>query len=192
MKQVDQGPMVSHLSEDFELSEFGEAYAAACDILASSVKIPPSYSRAVTGPNRDLWIPATQLEFKLLDKHKVCIPDWLPPGRRAYDFRWVFAVKELEDGSLDKVRARIAMRGFTQVEGVDFTETFSPVVKFNTISAQLTVCAARDEEFYKVDVTSAYLYGKLEEPVYMKLPEGMDVKGQGDCLRLLKGIPGLK
>ena len=50
----------------------------------------------------------------------------------------------------------------------------------------------QNDEFYKVDVTSAYLYGKLEDTIYMKLPEGMDVKGQGDCLRLLKGIPGLK
>ena len=45
--------------------------------------------------------------------------------------------------------------------------------------AQLTVCAARDDEFYKLDVTSAYLYGELEEAVYMKTPEGMDIEGQG-------------
>ena len=185
-RQVDRGPVIYALLDGGDFNEeLGEAYAVACDILASSIKPPKSYPHAITGINQDLWILATQLEFKLLDKHKVWTPDWLPQGRRALDFRWVFAVKELEDGSLDKVRARITMKGFKQVEGVDFKETFSPVVKFGTIKAQLTVCAARDDEFYKVDVSAAYLYGTLDEPVYMKPPEGMDMQDQGDCLRLL-------
>ncbi|MCX6130567.1 MAG: reverse transcriptase domain-containing protein, partial [Proteobacteria bacterium] len=147
------GPVVYMSYDEHEDDDdLSQAYASTVDVLASSIKIPASYFSAISEPNRDLWIPATDLEFKALARHQVYTPDWLPPGRRALDFRWVFTVKELEDGSLERVKARIAMRGFTQVEGIDFTETFSPVVKFSTIKAQLTVCAARNDEFYKVDV----------------------------------------
>ena len=75
---------------------------------------------------------------------------------------------------------------------MDFTETFSPVVKIESLRCLFTIAAINDHELYHVDVTSAFLYGKLEETMFMKIPEGVDADGQGDCVLLHKALPGCK
>ena len=87
--------------------------------------------------------------------------------------RWVFDVKS--DG---RKKARLIAQGFSQVEGLDFNELFSPVVCFESV--RLIFALATLEGYYMtgVDVRTAYLYGKLDEEIYMQQPEGFRVRGQ--------------
>ena len=85
------------------------------------------------------------------------------------------------------------MKGFTQVEGIDFQETFSPVARYEAIRFLLTHAALEDWEIEALDIKTAFLYGELDEEIYMEQPEGFVKKGQeGHVCRLLKAIYGLK
>ena len=86
------------------------------------------------------------------------------------------------NGEVRKYKARIIARGFTQEEGVDYANTFSPTVRFESIKLMLAEAAAKDMQTAQMDVTTASLYADLDEEVYMEIPEGMfgdaDMSGQ--------------
>ena len=85
-------------------------------------------------------------------------------------------------------------RGFTQEEGIDYTETFSPLVRFENIRLMLAETAAHDLHTAQMDVTTAFLYAELEEEVYLEISQGMFLGGDmpGKVLRLWKALYGLK
>ena len=87
--------------------------------------------------------------------------------------KWVFKRKTCIDGKVEKYKARIVARGFMQEEGVDYTETYSPTVRFESIRMMLAAASANAWHMEQMDVTTAFLYADLEEEVYMELSEGM-------------------
>jgi Reverse transcriptase (RNA-dependent DNA polymerase) len=97
----------------------------------------------------------------------------LPKGRKTIGCRWVFDVK-----SDSRKKARLVAQGFSQVEGIDFNELFSPVVRFESVRLILALSALEDYYCVGVDVRNAYLYGKLDEKIYMRQREGFKVRGQ--------------
>ena len=102
--------------------------------------------------------------------------------------RWVFDVKT--DG---RKRARLVAKGFSQVEGLDYDQVFSPVVRFETVRLILAMAALENWEITGLDVRNAFLYGELDEEIYMEQPEGFHVPGQEcEVLRLLRALYGLK
>lgn len=88
--------------------------------------------------------------------------------------RWIFTVKLNADGSLNKLKARLVAKGFKQEEGVDFIETYSPVVRTSTIRIVLAVATSLDWSITQLDVKNAFLHGDLHEPVYMVQPPGFE------------------
>ncbi len=114
-----------------------------------------------------------------------------PEGRKVIDNRWVYKVKLNSDGSVDKFKARLVARGFTQEAGVDFNETYSPVARFDTIRAVLSVAASERLRLAQFDIKTAFLYGDLEEVVYMKQPAGYEDGTQTVC-KLNRSLYGLK
>lgn len=87
---------------------------------------------------------------------------------------WIFKVKDpVNENEPPGYKARLVAKGCTQREGIDFTEYFSPVVKFKTIRMMLSVVAYYDLELEKLDVTNAFLHGSLDEKIYMRQPEGL-------------------
>src|SRR5579875_989961 len=117
----------------------------------------------------------------------------LPKDRKSVGCKWVFKTKKDALGNVMRYKARLVARGFSQVEGVDFHETFAPVAKFTTIRCILAIGAAMDLEIHQMDVKTAFLNGELEEDIYMDQPQGFVEEGtQHLVCKLKKSLYGLK
>ena len=114
------------------------------------------------------------METKDILKTTQIITD-LPLGKKAVGSKWVFRLKKNHDGSIERFKARVVAKGYTQKAGIDFTETFAPVVRFNTLRVLLAITALKDPELDQVDFKSAYLNGEIAEEVYMELPGWVQV-----------------
>jgi transposase InsO family protein len=133
---------------------------------------PITYREAMSRVDTPWWMEACGEEYQSLMDNNVWTVVDLPPGKKAIGSKWVFKLKKLPDGSIDRFKARVVARGFTQKAGIDFTETFAPVVRFNTLRVLLAITAMEDLELDQVDFKSAYLNGEIEEEVYIELPDG--------------------
>ena len=112
----------------------------------------------------------------------------MPSGQKAISNRWVFDTKS--DGHK---KARLVAKGFSQIEGVDYDEIFSPVVRYETFCITCALAALEGWHMDALDIRSAFLYGDLDEEIYMKQPEGFAVKGKEHKILCLKrALYGLK
>ncbi|KAG2867938.1 hypothetical protein PC115_g25424 [Phytophthora cactorum] len=116
----------------------------------------------------------------------------LPNGQRAIGTKWVFKIKRKADGSIEKYKARLVAKGFKQKYGIDYTDTFSPVVKYVTLRMIIAIAKYFGWPLVQLDVVTAFLYGIMKELVFCAVPEGVDLDGDFDCLELVKAIYGLK
>jgi hypothetical protein len=116
-----------------------------------------------------------------------------PAGSNVVTGKWIFKHKFHADGSLDRYKARWVLRDFTQRPGVDYDETFSPVVKPATVQIVLTLAHSRDWSIHQLDVKNAFLHGTLTETVYFSQPVGFtDASLPDHVCRLNKSMYGLK
>ena len=96
-------------------------------------------------------------------------------------------------GAISKHKGRIVARGFSQVLGQDYKETYASTARFTTFRALMSLAAREDWEVHQFDVNGAYLKGDLDEEIYMEIPEGVDMEGRvGMVWKLEKPIYGLK
>eukprot|EP00253_Pinus_taeda_P034587 PITA_34587 len=116
----------------------------------------------------------------------------LPKGCKLVRCKWVYRTKYGPDGKVDKHKARLVAKGFSQVEGIDYTETFSPVAKMNSVRLVLSLAASFKWEVHQMDVKSAFLHGDLHEGIYMEQPIGFIQTDYSLVCRLKKSLYGLK
>ena len=102
----------------------------------------------------------------------------LPSGRNHVSRKWLFKKKINAVGQVKKFKARLVVKGYSQVKGVDFSESFSPVAKLTSIRVLMSMAASFDLEIEQMDVKTMFLHGDLEEEIYMKQPERFVVKGK--------------
>lgn len=152
---------------------------------------PAAYEDAVNSKDIKRWISAMDEEFESLVKNQTWKLVDAPAKQNVIDNRWVFKVKTSPSGVIERFKARLVIRGFTQRYGVDYEETFSPVVKFMSLRAILSIAAAENMELKQFDIKTAFLNGDLDEVIFMKQPIGYD-NGSGKVCKLLKSLYGLK
>ena len=102
----------------------------------------------------------TNQEWELVDP---------PKGRKLIGHKWILKIKRNVDGTIEIYKARLVAMGYTQHEGIDYEETFSPVVKFTSIRLILAIIASMDLQLHQMDVKTAFLNGELDEEIHMEL-----------------------
>jgi hypothetical protein len=139
------------------------------------------------------WRAAMQEELAMIDKNQTWKLVTRPEHKKVIGVKWVFRTKLNADGSINKHKARLVVKGYAQIFGLDFFDTFAPVARQDTIRMLLAISAQKGWKIYHLDVKSAFLNGFLEEEIYIEQPEGFVVKGHEDKVYLLKkALYGLK
>ena len=138
---------------------------------------PTSIEEALKHPK---WKEAVNEEIKALKKNGTWVLTELPLGKHPVSCKWVFNIKYKADGSVERYKARLVARGFTQTYGLDYQETFAPVAKLNTVRVLLSLAVNLDLNLHQLDIKNAFLNGDLEEEVYMEIPPGLKRPSDGN------------
>ena len=152
---------------------------------------PSSFEEAMKSAQKDKWKAAMDEEMSSLRENKTWIVEENKSHKKPITCRWVFKIKRNPNGSIERYKARLVARGYTQKFGLDYSETFSPVVRFDSIRVILSLAAANKMKIRQFDVKTAFLYGELNEELIMEQPLGYE-DGTNRVCKLLKGIYGLK
>ena len=161
--------------------------AFAASVISSAV--PATYDQAVVSSDKSLWLAAIKVELDAHAENSTWSLVHLPAGRRAIGCRWVFTIKDSTNPPTYK--ARLVAQGFRQVYGLDYFETFSPVVRYESIRIVLALSAHFGLLIHQMDVSTAFLNGTLDEEIYMRIPDGIDAP-HGLVCKLNKSLYGLK
>jgi hypothetical protein len=152
---------------------------------------PNSFDEAVQGKESRRWKLAIEDQLRSLEANHTWEVVDKPKDANLISTKWVFKIKMLPNGQINKYKARLYTRGFSQEYGVDYFETFAPVIRMESLRILLALATAQDWEIHQMDVVSAYLLGDLEEEAYIETPTGLEIP-PGKALKLIKGMPGLK
>lgn len=163
-------------------------YALSLDSIPAE---PKSYKEAISGKDAIQWKEAMQEEIISLMKNDVWDLVPLPKDRKPITCRWVYKIKTNPDNTIERYKARLVVRGFTQKHGIDFTETFAPVAKYPSLRLLFAKAASEKLDVLQLDIKTAFLYGDLEEETYMTQPEGFSQDGNLVC-KLKRTLYGLK
>lgn len=156
----------------------------------SSITDPSSFEEAVQEAK---WREAMDREIESIEKNETWELCSLPHGVNTIGVKWIFKTKLNETGEVDKCKARLVAKGYAQKYGIDYTEVFAPVARWDTIRAILAVAAQKGMKVYQLDVKSAFLYGEITETVYVDQPKGYEKKGhESKVYKLKKALYGLK
>jgi histone deacetylase 1/2 len=153
---------------------------------------PSSLSEAL-GDAR--WKKAMEEETAALHQNQTwhLVPANPKSRRNVIDCKWVYRIKRNSDGTIDRYKAHLVAKGFKQRYGIDYEDTFSPVVKAATIRVVLAISVSHGWSLRQLDVKNAFLHGVLDEEVYMKQPPGFtDPNFPTHVCKLDKALYGLK
>ena len=113
------------------------------------------------------WKNAVKVELEALNKNNTWTLTSLPTHKKAIGCKWIFKLKLHANVTIERYKARLVAKGFTQTEGIDYMDTFSPMVKMTTIRVLLSIAAFQNWPLYQLDVNTAFLHCDLNEEVYM-------------------------
>ena len=176
MADEDMTPELLELSKlDFLPSCFYTGFNGPTDpgyahIAHANSSDPLTLLQATKRPDWHKWEAAIQDELKSLEAFSTFEVVTLPPGKKPVGCKYVFKIKYNPDGTIEKYKVRLVAQGFLQQEGIDYNEIFAPVVDSTSISLLLAIANHENWEMEQMDVVTAFLHGRLEEEVYMRIP----------------------
>ena len=139
------------------------------------------------------WQKAMQEEICMIEKNCTWELVDRPPSKNVIGVKWIFITKLNADSTINKYKASLVVKGYAQIYGVDYSETFAPVARMDSIRFLLAVAAHRNWKVFQLDVKSAFLNGILQEEIYVEQPAGFVNQGKEDKVYLLKkALYGLK
>ncbi|KAK4387768.1 Retrovirus-related Pol polyprotein from transposon RE2 [Sesamum angolense] len=151
---------------------------------------PDNFETAV---KHKVWVQAMEEEIKMIKKNNTWELADRPKDKEVIGVKWIYKTKLNADGSIQKHKARLVAKGYSQLPGIDYTETFAPVARLDTIRALIAIAANKKWKIYQMDVKSAFLNGYIDEEIYVEQPPGFIAKGSEEkVLRLKKALYGLK
>ena len=177
-----------NLTHNVDVHRFSETLVAYVAAVLSNLE-PRSFKQAM---QEEKWRNAVGSEYGALEENNTWTIEDLPPNKKAIGSQWIFKVKFKSDGTIERYKARLVAMGNKQIEGEDYGETFSPVVKMGTVRLFLDIDVKKGWIIHQMDVHNAFLHGDLEEEVYMKLPPGFEFVDKNKVCRLRKSLYGLK
>ncbi|KAK8606395.1 hypothetical protein V6N13_030678 [Hibiscus sabdariffa] len=179
--------------ERHEPERYGFLVTTHGDVILVDQDEPKTYQEAVASPDSEKWLEAMRSEMDSMSENQVWTLVEPPEGIKPIGCKWVFKKKTDMDGNVQTYKGRLVAKGFRQIHGVDYDETFSPVAMIKSIRILLAVAAFHDYEIWQMDVKTAFLNGKLEEDVYMTQPEGFVAPEDArKVCKLQRSIYGLK
>ncbi len=192
VKEATTGKIAVAPPENSPMVQIHSVYNAS---LASDTSLPRTYKEAMAGKDSEKWAAAVKKEIDNFNKQKVWMQvarDTMGRNQKALHTRWIFCIKTDTDGN-QVYKARLVVKGYEQVPGVDFTETFSPVAGDTTICTVLATAMHLGWVCEAIDVEAAFLNANLKEDVIIEVPEGFGTGGRGVgmvCM-LLKAVYGI-
>jgi transposase InsO family protein len=169
---------------------------ALATLVNNDTRDPKNWAEAMKSNDRLKWMAGMEKEMNSIKNRevwKLVPPTAVPRGRNIIGCRPVCHVKRDAKGQEREHKVRLVAQGFTQVAGMDYTDTFAPVARMESMRSILHIGAQRNWLLRQFDVKTAFLYGELEEEIYMRQPKGYEEKGKEDHIALLqKGLYGLK
>ncbi|KAK8713625.1 hypothetical protein V6N13_148837 [Hibiscus sabdariffa] len=190
---LETQPLRRSTRERHEPERYGFLVTTHGDVILVDQDEPKTYQEAVASPDSEKWLEAMRSEMDSMSENQVWTLVEPPEGIKPIGCKWVFKKKTDMDGNVQIYKGRLVAKGFRQIHGVDYDETFSPVAMFKSIRFLLAVAAFHDYEIWKMDVKATFLNGKLEEDVYMTQPEGfMTPENARKVCKLQRSIYGLK
>ena len=177
-------------------SQLGNLEVAEGNVAMAFVALdqePTTIEEALNGKNAKEWEAAIQEELKSLKDNKTWEICNKPEGRSVIGCKWVFKLKSPQvPGGPPRFKARLVAKGYSQKHGIDYHETFAPVIKYQSLRLILSIATERDMAVHQMDVKTAFLNGELEEEIYMEIPQGLEGASDGQVLRLRRSLYGLK
>jgi hypothetical protein len=176
---------ISHFHSLHHLSSSHKAFSVSL----SHTTEPKTYDEACKSQD---WIDAMNTELDALAKNQTWSLVDLPPHVKPIGSKWVYKIKHKADGSIERYKARLVAKGYNQVEGIDYFDTFSPVVKLTTVRVLIALASIHNWFLHQLDVNNAFLHGELQEDVYMQVSEGVTCHKRNQVCKLKKSLYGLK
>jgi hypothetical protein len=179
-----------NLDEIYDETTEVELMDSDVEALLAEADEPSCYGEAA---GHQEWMEAMDKEMQSIEKNRTWELVKLPVGKKPIGLKWVFKLKKNSEGEVVKYKARLVAKGYVQKQGIDFEEVFAPVARLDTVRLLLAFAANNGWKIHHLDVKSAFLYGELEEEVYVSQPEGYAVKGKEQyVLKLSKALYGLR
>lgn len=154
---------------------------------------PLTVQEAIDGPNRNLWLEAMRKEYDSLIENDTWELTNLPENKKAIQCKWVFKTKYDSEGTPERYKARLVIKGCAQKKGIDYEETYSPVVRYSSIRFLMALAVKYNMDIDQMDAVTAFLQGDLSDEIYMIQPEEfVDSSAVNKVCKLRKAIYGLK
>jgi hypothetical protein len=162
-------------------------------VIADNEKEPSNHDEVLKSSQRDEWLAAEREEIKSQVENKsfVIIPrSSVPSEHRVLQSRWVYKLKRDVNNRIARFKARLVAKGYFQRQGIDYFDTFAPVMAYRTLRVILSLAAMMDLEIKQVDIVTAFLHADVKEDIYMELPDGYEKDDK--VMKLKKAIYGIK